>query len=190
MLGSLHDAEDALQDALLRAWRGLPGFEGRSSVRSWLDSIATHTALDITSHRSRRELPVYFGPTARRGDALDAPLTGPVWLEPYPDRWLTGRAGSSPEARYEQRESVELAFIVALQQLPPLQCAVLILREVMGFSAAEISGQLGTSVPAVNSALQAALGRDPGRPAGPQPAVHVARAWRPALRRRHRARRR
>jgi RNA polymerase sigma-70 factor (ECF subfamily) len=158
MLGSVHDAEDALQDALLRAWRGLPGFEGRSSVRSWLYSIATNTALDITRHRSRRELPVSFGPAARPGGDLDARLTDPVWLEPYPDRWLTGVAGSSPEARYEQRESVELAFIVALQQLPPLQRAVLILRDVMGFSAAETSRQLGTSVPSVNSALQRARG--------------------------------
>jgi RNA polymerase sigma-70 factor (ECF subfamily) len=156
MLGSVHDAEDALQDALLRAWRGLSGFEGRSSVRSWLYSIATNTALDITRHRSRRELPVNFGPAALRGAELDAPLADPVWLEPYPDRWLTGNVGSSPEAHYEQRESVELAFIVALQQLPPLQRAVLILRDVMGFSAAEISSQLGTSVPSVNSALQRA----------------------------------
>ena len=151
MLGSVHDADDALQDALLRAWRGLPGFEGRGSVRSWLYSIATNSALDITRHRSRRELPVDFGPADGRGDEMD-----PVWLEPYPDRWLTGLAGSSPEARYEQRESVELAFMIALQHLPPLQRAVLILREVVGFSAAEISSQLGTTVPSVNSALQRA----------------------------------
>jgi RNA polymerase sigma-70 factor, ECF subfamily len=156
MLGSLHDAEDALQEALLRAWRGLPGFEGRSSVRSWLYSIATNAALDITRHRSRRELPVSFGPAAGRGGGVDGPLIEPIWLEPYPDRWLGGDAGASPEARYEQRESVELAFVVALQQLPPRQRAVLILAEVMGFSAAEISGQLGTSVPSVNSALQRA----------------------------------
>jgi RNA polymerase sigma-70 factor, ECF subfamily len=156
MLGSLHDAEDALQDALLRAWRGLPGFQGRSSVRSWLYSIATNTALDASRHRSRRELPVTFGPPARRGGGLDPPLADPVWLEPYPDQWLASGAGSSPEARYEQRESVELAFVVALQHLPPLQRAVLILREVMGFSAAETASQLRTSVPAVNSALQRA----------------------------------
>ena len=156
MLGSVHDAEDALQDALLRAWRGLSGFEGRSSVRSWLYSIATNAALDITRHRSRRELPVDFGPAAARGAELDAPVMDPVWLEPYPDRWLMADADASPEARYEQRESVELAFMTALQQLPPLQRAVLILREVVGFSAAETSIQLGTSVPAVNSALQRA----------------------------------
>jgi RNA polymerase sigma-70 factor (ECF subfamily) len=156
MLGSVHDAEDALQDVLLRAWRGLSGFEGRSSVRSWLYSIATNAALDITRHRSRRELPVDFGPAAARGAEVDAPVMDPVWLGPYPDRWLTAGADASPEARYEQRESVELAFMTALQQLPPLQRAVLILREVVGFSAAETSSQLGTSVPSVNSALQRA----------------------------------
>src|ERR1700761_9410823 len=105
MLGSVHDAEDVLQDALLRAWRGLSGFEGRSSVRSWLYSIVTNAALDITRHRSRRELPVDFGPAAARGAELDAPVMDPVWLEPYPDRWLTADADASPEARYEQRES-------------------------------------------------------------------------------------
>ena len=157
MLGSVHDAEDALQDALLRAWRGLPGFQGRSSVRAWLYSIATNTALDIARHRSRRELPVSFGPAAQPGDLVGDTLADPVWLEPYPDRWLTGDdAGASPEARYEQRESVELAFVVALQYLPPRQRAVLILREVMGFSTAEISRQLGASQPSVNSALQRA----------------------------------
>ena len=172
MLGSLHDAEDAVQDALLRAWRGLSGFEGRSSVRSWLYSIATNTALDVSRHRSRRELPVNFGPAAKMGDALEDPPTDAVWLEPYPDRWLTGGAGASPEARYEQRESVELAFIVALQELPPRQRAVLILREVMGFSTAEISSQLGASAPAVNSALQRArAAAQSGLPARSQQAI-------------------
>jgi RNA polymerase sigma-70 factor (ECF subfamily) len=156
MLGSLHDADDALQDAMLRAWRGLAGFEGRGSVRSWFYSIATNAAVDITRHRSRRELPVSFGPAAGAGDRVAEPVADPVWLEPYPDRWLTGDVGSSPEARYEQRESVELAFLVALQRLPPRQRAVLILRDVMGFSAMEVSSQLGASVPSVNSALQRA----------------------------------
>jgi RNA polymerase sigma-70 factor, ECF subfamily len=156
MLGSLHDAEDALQDALLRAWRGLPRFEGRSSVRSWLYAIASNAAVDITRHRSRRELPVSFGPAAAEGAEVTTAVLDPVWLEPCPDQWLTGGAASSPEARYEQRESVELAFLVALQRLPPRQRAVLILRDVVGFSVTEISGQLGTTVPAVNSALQRA----------------------------------
>jgi RNA polymerase sigma-70 factor, ECF subfamily len=156
MLGSVHDADDALQDALLRAWRNLARFEGRSSLRSWLYAIATNSALDITRHRSRRELPVSFSPAGARGADLADALPDAVWLEPFPDRWLAGDPPSSPEARYDQRESVELAFIVALQHLPPLQRAVLILRDVLAFSAAEVSEQLGTSVAAVNSALQRA----------------------------------
>ena len=152
MLGSVHDADDALQDALLRAWRGLPGFQGRSSVRSWLYSIATNTALDVTRHKSRRELPVTFGPAAGYGTRLGDAVTEPVWLEPYPDHWLAG----GPEARYEQRESIELAFMIMLQRLPPRQRAVLILRDVLGFAPAEMASQLGMSEPAANSALQRA----------------------------------
>jgi len=156
MLGSLHDAEDALQETLLRAWRSLPGFEGRGSVRSWLYAIATNASLDIIRHRSRRELPADFSPAARAGADLDPPLTDRPWLEPWPDHWLAQDASLSPEAFYEQRESVELAFIVALRHLPSLQRAVLLLREVAGFSAAEISSQLGTSAASVTSALQRA----------------------------------
>ena len=175
MLGSVHDAEDALQDAMLRAWRALPGFEGRSSVRSWLYSIATNTALDITRHRSRRELPVHFGPAATPGAPLGTALPDSLWLEPYPDLWLTAGPPASPEARYEQRESVELAFVVALQRLPPLQRAVLILRDVLGFAAAEAARQLGTSVPAVNSALQRARATtQSGAPARTQQSVLAA----------------
>ena len=166
MLGSVHDAEDALQDAMLRAWKGLAGFTGRGTVRAWLYSIATNTALDIATHRSRRELPVDFGPAAELGAELDPASTDVPWLEPYPDQWLAPdafehsayatSATSVPEARYEQRESIELAFVIALQHLPPLQRAVLLLREVVGFSTAEISTQLGTSPQSVNSALQRA----------------------------------
>jgi RNA polymerase sigma-70 factor (ECF subfamily) len=167
MLGSVHDAEDAVQNAMLRAWRGLQGFEGRGSVRSWLYSIATNAALDMTKARSRRELPVDLGHPAEYGTRVGPPLTEPLWLEPYPDQWLAGSADGSPEARYEQRESVELAFLVALQHLSPLQRAVLLLREVVGFSAAETSRQLGTTVPSVTSALQRArvsvAGRLPAR---------------------------
>jgi RNA polymerase sigma-70 factor, ECF subfamily len=155
MLGSVHDAEDALQDALLRAWQGLGGFEGRSSIRSWLYAIATNTAIDLTRRRSRRELPASFGPAGASGPDLAEPA-GRLWLEPFPDQWLDGCPPSSPEARYDQRESVELAFVVALQQLPPLQRAVLVLRDVMAFSGAEVSRQLGRSVPSVYSALQRA----------------------------------
>jgi len=171
----VHDAEDALQDALLRAWRALPRFEGRSSFRSWLYSIATNTALDITRHRSRRELPVHFGPAAAAGAEPGKALPDSLWLEPYPDLWLTADVPASPEARYEQRESVELAFVVALQRLPPLQRAVLILRDVLGFAAAEVAGQIGTSVPAVNSALQRARATtQSGTPAHTQQSVLAA----------------
>jgi RNA polymerase sigma-70 factor, ECF subfamily len=152
MLGSLHDAEDALQETLLRAWRGSAGFAGRSSVRAWLYAIATNAALDVTRRRARRELPVAFGPGAGPGADMADPVTDPIWLEPFPDRMY-------PDSRYEQRESVELAFIVALQELPPAQRAVFLLREVLGFSAAEISGQLGTTVASVNSALARARAR-------------------------------
>jgi RNA polymerase sigma-70 factor, ECF subfamily len=160
MLGSVHDAEDALQDAMLRAWKGLPGFAGRGTVRAWLYSIATNTALDLATHRSRRELPMDFGPSAAPGAEFDPAATDVLWLEPYPDQWLAptafDHAASAPEALYEQRESIELAFIVALQNLPPLQRAVLLLREVVGLSTAEISSQLDTSPQSVNSALQRA----------------------------------
>jgi RNA polymerase sigma-70 factor (ECF subfamily) len=152
ILGSVHDAEDALQEALLRAWRGLSGFRGHGTVRSWLYSIATNTALDLAKQRVRRELPTDFSPAADPGAELDAPLTDLPWLEAYPDGWLS----SEPETRYEQRETMELAFIVALQQLPAFQRAVLLLREVLGFSAAEIASQLDTSTAAVTSALQRA----------------------------------
>ena len=158
MLGSVHDAEDALQDALLRAWRGLPGFEGRSSVRAWLHTILSNAALDFGRRRARREVPAGFNPAGQ--------LAEPAWLEPYPDAALGDLRAASPEARYELRESLELAFVIALQHLPPAQRAVLILRDVVGLSAAEMASQLGTTVPAVTSALQraraAVAGRLPG----------------------------
>jgi len=156
MLGSVHDAEDALQEALVRAWKGIDRFEGRGSVRSWLYSIATRTALDNARHRSRREFAVDMGAPAGPGTELGAPLTELPWLEPYPDQWLGSGGPPSPEARYEQRESIELAFVAAVQHLPPLQRAVLLLREVAGFSAAETASLLGTTVPSVTSALQRA----------------------------------
>src|SRR3984885_6856357 len=155
MLGSVQDAEDAVESALLGAWRGLDKFEGRSSIRSWLYSIATNTTLDITRHRSRRELPADFGPAAAVGAPVEQAVNDPIWLEPFPDQWLSGGA-TSPESRYEQRESVEIAFMILLQELPPLQRAVLILRDVLAFSAAEVAAQLETSVASVTSALQRA----------------------------------
>ena len=155
MLGSYHDAEDAVQDAFLRAWRAIDRFEGRSSVKSWLYAIVTNTAIDIAGRRARRELSAAHAPAAASGTPPGDLLGDPVWLEPYPDRGLVDTE-LSPEARYEQRESLELAFVVALQHLPPLQRAVLILREVARFSAREIADQLATSEQAVNSALQRA----------------------------------
>ena len=137
ILGSVHDAEDALQEALVRAWKGIDRFEGRASVRSWLYAIATNSALDIARHRSRREFAVDLGAPAGPGAELDPPLTELTWLEPYPDQWLTLSGQPTPEAHYEQRESIELAFVAAVQHLPPLQRAVLLLREVAGFSAAD-----------------------------------------------------
>jgi RNA polymerase sigma-70 factor, ECF subfamily len=157
MLASWHDAEDAVQDALVRAWRALPGFEGRSSLRAWLYKIATNAALDVARSRSRRELPVSYGPPVTAGGGPGAPLAETIWLEPYPDHQLGGSSGAvSPEARYDQRESLELAFVAVVQTLPASQRAALLLREVLGFSAAEIAEQLGTTVPAVTSALQRA----------------------------------
>ncbi len=157
MLGSVHDAEDALQEALLRAWRGLRGFEGRSSLRSWLYTIATNTCLDVIEKRPKRVLPVDYGPPIDPHDGPDEPLVESVWVEPYPDETLGLEDGyAAPEARYEQREAVELAFIAALQHLPANQRAVLILREVLGFSAKEVAETLDTSIASVNSALQRA----------------------------------
>jgi RNA polymerase sigma-70 factor, ECF subfamily len=155
MLASYHDAEDAVQDALVRAWRALPSFEGRSSLRAWLYKIATNAALDVARRRSQRELPVSYGSPAGYGGP-SAPLVETTWVEPYPDGELRQGVLASPEARYDQRESLELAFVVALQALPASQRAALLLREVLGFSAAEIAEQLSTTVPAVTSALQRA----------------------------------
>jgi RNA polymerase sigma-70 factor (ECF subfamily) len=136
MLGSTHDADDALQDALLRAWRGFARFEGRSSLRSWLYTVATRTCLDTVEGRGKRALPVDLGPSSDRAVVGDAPRTGVAWLGPYPDAGLTnGPAG--PDARYEQR-------------------AALLLFEVLGFSAAEIATTMDTSTASVNSALQRA----------------------------------
>jgi RNA polymerase sigma-70 factor (ECF subfamily) len=157
LLGSVHDAEDALQEAMLRAWRALPRFEGRSSLRAWLYRIATNTSLDLIERRPKRVLPVDYGPA---GDPHDeVPLVESAWLEPYPDERLGVEDGlASPSARYELRESVELAFTAALQHLPATQRAVLILRDVLGYSARESAEMLDTTVHSVNSALRRARG--------------------------------
>ncbi len=134
MLGSVHDAEDALQDALLRAWRALPRLQGQGALRSWLYRIATNASLDVIERRRRR-----------------------VEVDPFPDAELDAEA-PGPEARYELREGVELAFVAALQHLPGTQRAALILRDVLGFRAAEVAEMLETSVDSVNSALSRARG--------------------------------
>jgi RNA polymerase sigma-70 factor (ECF subfamily) len=157
MLGSMHDADDALQEALLRAWRGLERFEGRSSLRSWLYRIATNVCLDAIERRPKRVLPIDHVPPSDPHGEWAPPLVEAVAVEPYPDEKLGLEDGfAAPEARYEQRESVELAFIAALQHLPATQRAVLILREVLGFSASEVAESLDTTVASVNSALQRA----------------------------------
>jgi RNA polymerase sigma-70 factor (ECF subfamily) len=152
MLGSTHDADDALQDALVRAWRGVAGFEGRSSLRSWLYTVATRTCLDTVKGRGKRALPIDLGPASDHALVGDIPLSDVEWLGPYPDAGLEG----GPASRYEQREAVELAFVAALQHLPGNQRAALLLFEVLGFSAAEIATTMDTSVASVNSALQRA----------------------------------
>ena len=157
MLGSVSDAEDALQETLLRAWRNLTRFEGRSTLRSWLYTIATNVCLRMIERRPRRVLPLDYGPPADPHDPLGEPLVESTWIEPYPDDRLGLQEGpAGPEARYEQRESIELSFIAALQHLPPRQRAVLILRDVLGFSGSEVGEALETTPAAVYSALQRA----------------------------------
>jgi RNA polymerase sigma-70 factor, ECF subfamily len=149
MLGSVHDAEDAMQETLLRAWRGLAGFQQRSSLRSWLYRIATNVCLRTIERRPKRVLPIDYAPAVEDPHAeAGPPVVESIWLEPYPDL--------GPEASYEQRESIELAFVAALQHLPARQRAVLILRDVLGFSGAEVADALEMSPEAVYSALQRA----------------------------------
>jgi RNA polymerase sigma-70 factor, ECF subfamily len=154
IVGSLQDAEDLLQETLLAAWRGLEHFEGRASVRNWLYRIATNRCLNMLRDRGRRpqEAPLMPEPPepTRRSE--------PVWLDPYPDVLLDGVADASPgpDARYEMREAVGLAFVAALQQLPPRQRAALVLRDVLGFHGAEVADMLGTSEASVKGALQRA----------------------------------
>jgi RNA polymerase sigma-70 factor (TIGR02960 family) len=143
MLGSLADAEDAVQETLLGAWRGLAAFEGRSSLRTWLYRIATNACLRLVERRPTRVLPEAHGP-ATIGVELDPWEDDPRWLEPYPD---------SPEDDLAQRETVELSFVAALQHLPPKQRGVLLLRDVLGFSAEETAAMTDQSVAAINSAL-------------------------------------
>ena len=156
MLGSFQDAEDALQDTLLAAWQGLEGFEGRASIRTWLYRIATNRCLNARRSASRRpakewDIAEYEPPQPTRHGEI-------VWLEPFPDALLEGAMDVplGPEARYEQAESISLAFVTALQVLPPRQLAVLVLRDVLGFHANEVADMLDSTIDSVNSALKRA----------------------------------
>jgi RNA polymerase sigma-70 factor (TIGR02960 family) len=192
MLGSFQDAEDALQDTLLAAWQDLGGFEGRSSLRTWLYRIATNRCLNALRSASRRPAREWDVPKVEPPEPTR--LGEVVWLEPFPDALLEGATGGppGPEARYEQTESVSLAFVTALQVLPPRQLAVLILRDVLGFHASEVAGLLDSTVESVTSALKRAraslqrqrppaAGREPppapGSPAEDAIVAKFVRAW-------------
>jgi RNA polymerase sigma-70 factor (TIGR02960 family) len=156
MLGSFQDAEDALQNTLLAAWQGLGGFEGRASVRTWLYRIATNRCLDARRATARRPAKEWDVPGVEPPEPTR--LGEVVWLQPFPDALLEGAIDVplGPEARYEQTEAVSLAFVTALQVLPPRQLAVLILRDVLGFHADEVAEMLEATVESVNSALKRA----------------------------------
>jgi RNA polymerase sigma-70 factor (ECF subfamily) len=191
MLGSVQDAEDAVQDTLLAAWQGFRGFEGRASLRTWLYRIATNRCLDARRAASRRPAKEWDVPGVEPPEPTR--LGEVVWLQPYPDALLEGAAGvpPGPEARYEQAEAISLAFVTALQVLPPRQLAVLVLRDVLGFHASEVAGMLDSTVESVNSALKraraslqrrrpAAGGEPPPASGSPAEAAIVAkftRAW-------------
>jgi RNA polymerase sigma-70 factor, ECF subfamily len=155
MLGSTFEAEDATQETMLRAWRGFEGFEGRAALRSWLYRIATNVCLDMLSGRERRARPMDLGPAGTADVPLGEPLPEVTWIGPIPDGRVVANGGDPAEVA-AQRESIRLAFIAALQHLPPRQRAVLIFREVLRWKADEVAELLGTSVPSVNSALQRA----------------------------------
>ena len=186
MLGSFADAEDALQDTLLAAWQGLAGFEGRASLRTWLFRIATNRCLNARRAASRRPAREWNIPGVEPPEPTR--LGEVVWLEPFPDALLEGAIGAppGPEVRYEQAESISLAFVTALQVLPPRQLAVLILRDVLGFRASEVADMLEVTVESVTSALKrarASLQRSRPAEAGREPRRRPAhrprtRSWR------------
>ena len=169
MLGSAFEAEDAVQETLIRAWRGIEGFEGRSALRSWLYRIATNVCLDMLKGSQRRARPMDLGPAGTAETALGRPLAETAWIEPIPDGRIIPQDGDPAEVA-DSRESIRLAFVAALQHLPPRQRAVLILREVLRWRASEVAELLETSVASVNSALQrarAALARTGSNQARP-----------------------
>jgi RNA polymerase sigma-70 factor (ECF subfamily) len=155
MLGSFFEADDAVQETMMRAWRGIDGFEGRSALRSWLYRIATNVCLDMLRGRERRVLPMDLGPSSTAEASLGPMLPGHAWIQPVPDaRVLSG--DGDPAELVASRETIRLAFVIALQHLPARQRAVLILREVLSWHAVEVAELLETSVASVNSALQRA----------------------------------
>jgi RNA polymerase sigma-70 factor (ECF subfamily) len=157
MLGSVHEAEDLVQETYLRAWRGYASFDGSGSFRAWLYRIATNACLNALESRksARRLLPDQLGPATGQMPA-GGPASDVAWLEPYPESDLAGIADAAPnpEARYSSREAAQLAFVAAVQQLPPRQRAALLLCDVLGWSAAETAALLGSSTASINSALQ------------------------------------
>ena len=152
MLGSILDAEDMVQETLVRAWRKLHTYEGRAPLRAWLYRIATNVSLDELAKRSSRSLPQELYPAADPKQPLGPAVMDPIWIEPFPDAWLDPTS-MDPAARYDQRESVTLAFLVALQSLPPRQRAILLLRDVLGLRSKEVANLLELSTSAIESAL-------------------------------------
>ena len=156
ILGSINDAEDMVQETMLRAWKRLDTYEGRASFRAWLYKIATNACLDVLDKRRRRAkrlLPNHIFPPADPANLVEQPLTEILWLEPLPDEWLADVSTADPESHYSTRESVSLAFLTALQLLPPRQRAVLILKDVLDWTASEIADLLDTTTSSVSSAL-------------------------------------
>jgi RNA polymerase sigma-70 factor (ECF subfamily) len=157
MLGSPHDADDAVQETLLAAWRGIASFEGRSALGTWLYQIGTRVCLRLIAQRPQRLSSPDYAPALISTADLGQPVAGPVWIEPLPDgEWLADVLQEEPARALQRRESVALAFVAALQHLPGTQRAVLLLRDVLEYSAAEAAEMLGTTTASVNSALQRA----------------------------------